>query len=192
MRMNINQYIRHLKYILKVVFLEWPRGLDFTIPKANYYSVTPVGHIRDILSRFPISPQDNFLDVGCGKGQVLRYATEFPFGKIEGIEIDEELYEIAKRNMSKLCLEKRVEIAHCDALKFEKYSAYNCYFFYTPVVRLVLDKIVKSLDTNPRTVRILYYNHKFPELFAVTGRLRCEDEIFDYSKGLWTRIYVSI
>lgn len=44
----------------------------------------------------------NFVDLGCGKGRVLFTAMQYPFAKVMGLELFEELAVSAKENLAKL------------------------------------------------------------------------------------------
>ena len=61
-----------------------------------------------------------FLDIGCGKGRVLMLASDAPFERIVGVELNPALTAIAERNMAKwstaphLCSD--VHVLNVDAL----------------------------------------------------------------------------
>jgi SAM-dependent methyltransferase len=101
--------------------------------KGNHgYALTSRKAVKNILRGLPIQVDDSFLDIGCGKGGVLCFATEFPFGRIAGIEIESRLVGIAKRNLEILHLQSRVEVIQADALTFEHYSEFNFFFLFNP------------------------------------------------------------
>ena len=49
-----------------------------------------------------IKEDDALLDVGSGKGYAMYMFSEFPFSKIHGVELSEELVRISKGNLEKL------------------------------------------------------------------------------------------
>ena len=114
----INRFQRYLIFLGEYLFLERPRGLDFTMRdtglyqksagKYHGYSKTDEGHLREIFTSLDFSRCRRLLDVGCGKGVVPKEAAKFPFEKIAGIELQEELVKIAEKNFRILGLEKRV------------------------------------------------------------------------------------
>jgi SAM-dependent methyltransferase len=61
-----------------------------------------------------------FLDIGCGKGRVLMLASDRPFHRIVGVELNPELTATAQTNMAKwrtaphLC--SNIEVLNVDAL----------------------------------------------------------------------------
>ena len=73
-KIRMGKWRRYFLFLGEYLFLEKPRGLDFTM--------------RDT----------RILDVGCGKGVVLKEAAGFPFERIAGIELQEGLVETAERN----------------------------------------------------------------------------------------------
>ena len=75
-------------------------GLDPTI----YYRGSPSGnrHLRAVIADLPLSPSDAMLDIGCAKGSALACMSEFPFARVEGIEISTKLAGIYIRNFQRL------------------------------------------------------------------------------------------
>jgi len=41
----------------------------------------------NMLSDFNITNQDSILDIGCGKGSAIRKMLQFPFAKVDGLEL---------------------------------------------------------------------------------------------------------
>lgn len=103
----INRFQRYLIFLGEYLFLERPRGLDFTMRdtglyqksagKYHGYSKTDERHLREIFASLDFSRCRRLLDVGCGKGVVLKEAAKFPFEKIAGIELQEELVKTAEK-----------------------------------------------------------------------------------------------
>ena len=57
-----------------------------------------------------------FIDIGCGSGIILLIlAKRFPNTKCRGLEIQENLAALARKNSQINCLESRVDIVHGDA-----------------------------------------------------------------------------
>jgi len=123
---RIKRYYRYIRYFLSWLFLEKTRGLDFTMRNkrigikaegSNGYAATHITTLSYIFSKLDINENDGFIDIGCGKGAVLRYASNFPFKTIVGLEIEKFLCQIAWKNMKKLKLDEKIEIINEDALK---------------------------------------------------------------------------
>lgn len=131
---------RYGLFLVQYFLYEKPRGLDFTMrDKGLYersdhifhgYSKTNEKHLREIFKRLSFEDA-RLLDVGCGKGVVLKEATKFPFKKIAGIEIQEELVQIANRNFKILGIEEQIECLQANAIDFDRYGDFNVFSFLT-------------------------------------------------------------
>jgi SAM-dependent methyltransferase len=70
-----------------------------------YYGVAPsilrtlINHWRETIPPHPIHSY-TFLDIGAGKGRAMLVASELPFHKIIGIELNPAMADIAERNLS--------------------------------------------------------------------------------------------
>ena len=124
-------------------------------------------HILPLLLRY-LGPDDTFVDVGCGKGRVLWFiATRRRLRKAIGIEIEPELAQIARENMKKARLRTPVTITEADASQVDL-SEGTVYYLYNPFGRETLlrflGNIERSLQTNPRVIRIVYLNPKLGQI----------------------------
>lgn len=130
--------------MIRYIFKERLFGLDFTmrdkslLKKTNGtmhgYSITPEEHIREILAHLDFTKCSAFLDIGCGKGLVLKIVSGGSFQSLGGIEYDERLAGICKRNLRRLGL-KDIQIFCGDAREFDGYERYNTFFLLTRLVR---------------------------------------------------------
>ena len=163
-----------MSFFLKWIFVEKPRGLDFSMRRKKIgitaegstgYAATHSQTLRKIFEKLVINGDDSFLDIGCGKGAVLRFASGYPFGRIAGLEYEGFLCRIAESNMRRLGLDGRVEIIQGDARTFECYGDYNVFFLYNPfstdISKAVLERIIKGisiqkLSDSKRTYIICY------------------------------------
>ena len=69
---------------------------------AHFYVPTTASVIYEILSSIPLRPNKLvFVDMGSGKGRALLIASEFPFSKIVGIELSDNLHRIAQENVKR-------------------------------------------------------------------------------------------
>ena len=170
--MNLKSFTpRNLVYRSRL-FIDRLRRLDFMTfiepedvgldPKYTYRS-SPSGnkYLVNVLNDLNISAQDSILDIGCGKGSAMRKMLKFPFARIEGIEISEQIAAIATQNFKRLHA-NRCRIFICDASLFRDYDAYNMVYFYNPfpnsVMSNVIDSLIRSIQSLERELIIVYNN----------------------------------
>lgn len=130
---------RYLLFLAQYLLYEKPRGLDFTMRnteiyersngKCHGYSKTNERHLKEIFERIPNKEAVSFLDIGCGKGVVLKEAAKYPFQRVDGIEIQPQLVKTAQKDFRILKMENRIRCILADAAEFEKYGDYNLFSF---------------------------------------------------------------
>ena len=104
-----------------------------------------------------------FIDLGSGKGRVLLGASEYPFKRVIGVEIDPKLHEIAVRNIlryrnaTKRC--HNVQSVCSDAAEYEFPLERAVLYFFNPfgpgIADQVLQNLAKSLNEHPREIVII-------------------------------------
>ncbi len=200
----LRRFKRYIKYGIQYYFYEKPKGLDFTMRDMHLteeskgvlhgYSKTNEKHLAEIFRYLNIQECDSLLDVGCGKGVVLKEAAKQPFCKITGIDIDSGLIETANRNFRILHLSDRIKCVETDALCYPGYGEYNTFFFFNPfgeeVMRAVIDKIIME-HAGKKQVRIIYHNPVYRKAVEDTGKFESVKEMHDTMKDYRTVIYVS-
>lgn len=131
------------------------------------------------------------LDIGCGKGVVLRTASNYPFEKIAGIEIDERLAAIAVKNFQILGLEDRIKCQQADAAEFEGYGDYNVFFLFNPFSDSVMEKVVDKLTeiSKKNSLTIIYHNPVYIEIFEQKGKVTIVKRLHDKMKDYDTCIF---
>lgn len=119
------------------------------------------------------------MDIGSGTGRVVLQAAEYPFKRVRGIELSEQLNEVAKRNVERnrgrlTCQD--IELTAGDALEHALPDEVTIAFLYDPVrgdrFRHLVEGMVASVDRNPRLLRIIYDNPTEHETLMGTGRVR--------------------
>ena len=192
---------RYLLFGIQYFLGEVPRGLDFTMRDTSLfrtsgglyhgYSKTSEKHLKEIFSELSFHDEKRLLDVGCGKGVVLKVAAAFPLQKIAGIEIDERLVGIARNNFRVLGLDKKIECIQADAAEFEGYGEYDLFFFFNPfsgsVMEKVVDKLIAAAERNPITV--IYHNPVYMQLFEQKAELSDVKKLYDRTKDYDTYIF---
>lgn len=161
-----------------LVLLDRCRGLDFhrseeyRIDDGCDYECT---HLRLLGMLKSIGREagegDAILDVGCGKGYMLRFFSNFPFSRVDGVEHNPEIAAIARRNLKKLGLKSRVFLT--DACDFTEWGSYNWFYFYNPFPDRVMDAclrhMVDSVRTKPRRLHVIYVNPVCHQLLLDRG-----------------------
>lgn len=142
------------------------------------YSASRKKDVQNIFDHLMISKGDNIIDVGCGKGNALRLLLEYPFSKVDGIELSEKLTTIAKNNFRKLKIsDERCHVFCMDGADFKDFDSYNYIYLYNPfpcaVMEIVMQNLIESIKKQPRKVTIIY------------GNAFCNDEIL--STGMFTK-----
>ncbi|MBH5401881.1 class I SAM-dependent methyltransferase [Bradyrhizobium sp. CNPSo 4010] len=113
-------------------------------PGAVYYATIRHNLIREVLDRLRLSMDDDFIDIGCGKGRVLAIAATYPVGSILGIEYEPALVDIAKLNVSRQA-HPRIGVWQGAAEDFD-YSKATVAYAFNPVEPDVLDLILAKID----------------------------------------------
>lgn len=165
-----------------------PQELQFTAYQQQHaveYSPTSNFHFGRLLSKLPIDyPKFTFIDLGSGKGRVLLMASEFPFKRVIGVELSEELHTVAQRNIhtfrgNRQCCD--VESICCDATQFPFPPDPLVLYLFNPFSQAILTKVVEnllaSLIANPRPVIVIYFNPLHATVFEIGDGFReCSTE----------------
>lgn len=120
--------------------------------------------MEDVLTKY-----DRLVDFGCGKGRVLFYVNQRFQCDVCGIEVDEELYELALDNRAyyntrfRDTMEK-IEIIHGKAEEYAIRPEDNVFYFFNPfeinIFERVIENIVDSVKQHPRRVFVMMYYPK--------------------------------
>jgi len=130
------------------------------------YEPTPAEEFREMLSTIPFDPREFvFVDFGSGKGKVLMLAAHYPFRKVVGVELWEDLHRIALENLASFrdrcdCVSE-VASLRMDAADFALPEEPLVLYFFNPfpetVVARVLSNLRESLARAPRRIYVLFY-----------------------------------
>lgn len=126
------------------------------------------------------------LDVGCGKGRVLKFALQKGFTKVVGIDIDPLVLKIAQSNLSKEIENNLCELKNEDIL----YSNFdtNCttFFLFNPFNENIISKFIEKLLIHRKLIdekiQVIYVNPLFAKSFI--------DKQFDVVFTFKTKNYV--
>jgi SAM-dependent methyltransferase len=109
-----------------------------------------------------------FLDIGAGKGRAMLLASQFPFLRVEGVELNPDLARIASANISLWNNDAQANalapltLHHADAtthpLPLEPTLAFLFHPFELPILRRFLRHIESSQAAHPRPFDLAYVN----------------------------------
>lgn len=145
-----------------------------------YYGIAP-SILRALLDLWlrelhPLAPIERtvFLDVGAGKGRAMLLASEYPFLRVEGVELNPKLAEIARRNMSlwesaqPSTMLAPLLLHEDDATRMplpqEPLLAHLFHPFEDRLLRCFLRHIEKDLTAHSRPLDLFYVNAEHDSL----------------------------
>ncbi len=180
--------------------MERLRGLDFSMWDTSTfvatggimhsYRVTPPDHFRAILKELDFNHERSFLDIGCGKGLMLKLARKHPgFSKCDGVEYNGKIADICTRNMHRLGLDD-VTVWVGDAREFTDYESYDTFFLFNPFEPEIFQDVINKIPSHGTTV--IYHNPTCHQLVLDTGRFTLKKQLYDKDRDYYTNIYLGI
>jgi predicted RNA methylase len=144
------------------------------------YRPAGITSLRRILRRNEVGPDDVFIDFGSGMGRVvLQAALMYPFQRVIGVELAVQLHEIAEVNIERNrdhLVARDIVLVNADVLDYEIPDDVTVAFFNNPFVgyifQVVIDRLLASVDRNPRSLRIIYGNPVEESVLLSTGRVK--------------------
>jgi SAM-dependent methyltransferase len=159
---------KRLAYVIRV---KW-HGLDFTKVEVDALGLNAErsraheesGPALDrVLRTLLISESDAALDIGCGKGSAILVMARYPFARVDGVDVSEELIKTARENLRRMRV-RNSTLFHSDAAAFDGYDHYTFYYLYNPFPPAVMTEtmgcISESLKRRPRKAILVYTNPK--------------------------------
>jgi SAM-dependent methyltransferase len=149
----------------------------------------------------PCAPLERFtfLDVGAGMGRAMLLASQYPFARVQGIELNPVLVDIARKNIQKWNSAglgvAPIDLMCADALKC-KFPIGPCVvFLFNPFGKAVMRRLLKHLALvfakRPGQLDLLYVNNEqdpviegqagFTRLFLGQVRRSRVDAIADHT-----------
>lgn len=138
-----------------------------------YYGVAPSVFNR-LIQRWhrtrPIAPTHDFtfVDIGAGMGRAVLLASQMPFHRVLGVELNPTLACTARRNLrvwreaGRVCAATRISC--CDALEFPLPQTPVLLFLFNPfgapVMRRLLKRIVRKFAHRCCQLDLLYVNNE--------------------------------
>ncbi|MDP2929831.1 MAG: hypothetical protein Q8O01_07225, partial [Candidatus Omnitrophota bacterium] len=103
---------------------------------------------------------------------------KFPFSKVDGIELSEQIANIAIKNFKILNFTKS-KIFIGNATVFNHYDNYNIFYLYNPfpckIVSEVIRRLKWSLEKSDREILIIYNNPVCDGLIKKEGFFKIEE-----------------
>jgi precorrin-6B methylase 2 len=157
----------------------WLESLGLDHPDRVHYQPSPWTMLGSVLPKDAVRPTDVFVDFGSGMGRLVQQAAKYPFARVIGVEISEDLTEIARQNFERNrkrfeC--QNVELVTSDAVEFEVPDDMTHAYFNNPFTgetfKKVIDNITASIDRSPRRVTLIYEHPKMTDVLEATGRFQ--------------------
>ncbi len=143
-----------------------PEELGFSGEYQERYEPSNWLALRRVLPPRRVTQDDVFIDFGSGMGRVVyQAASKYPFRRVIGVEISDRLHVIALDNIERNRHRFRchdVQLVHSDAREYEIPEDVSVVYlgnpFSGPVFATVLERLMATLERNPRRMRIVYFN----------------------------------
>lgn len=124
----------------------------------------------------PVSRYE-FVDYGAGRGRALLLASHYPFEKITGVEIAEELHRDCLLNIAQyprsLMKCRDVNCEHLSALRLDVPEQETVFYLNNPFDRSMLERvvahIVRAYKQDPRRFYVICVDINEPDIFEDTG-----------------------
>jgi SAM-dependent methyltransferase len=169
-------------------------------PERVDYDASDWSFMRRAMRRCEVRPTDVFVDFGSGKGRVLWQAAQFPFARVVGVELSEELSRVARQNLDNNLGRLRcqnIEVVTADATEYDVPDDMTFAYMYSPfrgkLFEQVVKRIIESIDRNPRRVTLIYANPVMEEELLATGRFTLVEVLKgvrpDIDRGGWVNLY---
>lgn len=149
------------------------------------YQATEPAIFREMIASLNLDFENfTFIDIGSGKGRVLLMAADYPFRRIQGVELLPALHRVAQENLSvyKNDLQRcfAVQSVCGDARTFVFPPEPTVLYLFNPLPEAGLVEVLTNLDHSlgqyPRVVYVLYHNPalehamaKYPAFNKIAG-----------------------
>ncbi len=138
--------------------------------RTHYYSDSGAP-LRSILKMLTISPPDEALDLGCGKGGAVLTLSQY-FSRADGVDISESLVAVGRRNLERTGA-RNASLFVSDAAGFQDLHRYKFFHLFNPFPREVMEQVVRNIMESmarcPRRIEVLYMNPFDGNLFEAAG-----------------------
>jgi SAM-dependent methyltransferase len=143
--------------------------------QSSPYAGSQPSIVRHVLRHLPDRERYAFVDVGCGKGRPLLVASSLGFARLLGVEMSQQLAEVARANAAKLPAQPAIEVQEGDATAIAPPGPRAVYFLYHPFgaaqVAALAANITAALGRGLEHAFIVYYNPVHAAVFDAQGKL---------------------
>ena len=152
-------------------------------PEMVHLEFTPTSVILELVDTVPLGPQDVFVDLGCGLGQVAILARLLTGVPTRGIDVEPAYVAFAQSRAQELGLAK-VTFECLDARQAD-YSLGTVFYLFTPFTGAMLDSVLTRLQeqASERAIVVCSYGPCTPQI-AQQPWLRSIDEHSVHEFGL--------
>ncbi|MGG1575133.1 class I SAM-dependent methyltransferase [Fictibacillus sp. NRS-1165] len=137
-------------------------------PASHYhrYEPTPYAALEELAAHYELKSTDRLVDFGCGKGRVSFYMNHFQQASVIGVEMNEEFYQEALKNMKQYVEKhhKRRDDIYFHLGLAQEYPVHpedNRFYFFNPfsmpIFMKVISNILLSVEDSPREVELILY-----------------------------------
>ena len=145
-------------------------GVD--ISHATMYMPVSYTLLEQSLEQIDPVNRKHFLDIGCGKGRAMCVAAVAGFTRVSGVDFSAAFCREAIANLA--IIKQRLPatqflVAEQDAARYAIPGDTDCIFLFNPfdemIMKKVVNNILKSLQTHPRIINVIYANPLYKSLF---------------------------
>jgi hypothetical protein len=142
------------------------------------YQPTEPARFREMMAALPIDfRQFTFVDIGSGKGRTLLLAADYPFRKIIGVELIEELRRAAEENIAVWRTQSPARVApfsmeslFMDAREFVFPDTPLVVYLFNPLPEAGLRRVILNIEESwkraPRAIWVVYHNPLLEHILA--------------------------
>ena len=135
------------------------------LPDSLEYVGSRYTQLLSVFRKIPVDYSNSvLLEIGCGKGRAIAVAATHEFKKIIGIDYEENLVALAKKNLNQMRFKKtnNIVIQHQNATLYKIPNDINVIYLFNPFIGETLKKVVENIHqsyvTAPRKILIIYLN----------------------------------
>lgn len=132
----------------------------------NRYEPTSYECLNILFKEYKLNKFESVIDFGCGKGRLNFYINYFFNSYVTGIEMNEELYNLALNNKNNYLkkhnnIEDKISFLCCYAQNYKIKLTDNKFYFFNPfsiqIFTKVIYNVLDSFYINPRVIDIILY-----------------------------------